>query len=183
MKANIFVSTLKFSLRIIVLHLYNKMLEKLKKLVQVEKKRYSEKGIVNTMIALFLFLGIIWVAVTLGRIFWPEHVENKFQFIFIGSIVCHTGFSIVSFLLHMPGYFGWSDYYARHLVNKKSTRPWERKNWPEQRAKTIKTLLINQFLVYPLAIYLSNMREVRVRFDNFPDFIEVLTQILVVYFI
>lgn len=66
---------------------------------------------------------------------------------------------------------GWSSYYAKYLINKKSSRPWERKNWPEMMGRAIKNLLMNQLLVYPLAVYLSNLRGIRVRFDDFPSFL------------
>ena len=51
------------------------------------------------------------------------------------------------------------------------------------RSKAIKNLVLNQFVVYPLAVYLSTMSGVRVRFDNFPDFLEVFVQIMIVYFV
>ena len=92
-------------------------------------------------------------------------------------------FQIVSFLIFLPGYMGWSQYYAKHLINKKSSRPWERKNWPEMLSKTIRNLLLNQLLVYPFAVYLSNLNGIRVRFDDFPTFIELASQVLLVYFI
>jgi hypothetical protein len=50
-------------------------------------------------------------------------------------------------------------------------------------SKTIKNLLLNQLLVYPLAVYLSNLKGIRLRFDDFPDFIELATQVFIVYFI
>lgn len=105
------------------------------------------------------------------------------QFISIGGIFCHFAFQIVSFLIYLPGYMGWSSYYAKHLINKKSSRPWDRKNWPEVFSKTIKNLLLNQIIVYPLMVYFSNLRGIRVRFDNFPGFLEFASQIFIVYFI
>jgi hypothetical protein len=52
------------------------------------------------------------------------------MFVNIWSIGLNLGMSLVSFMLYLPGYMGWSQYFADKLVNKKSSRPWERKNWP-----------------------------------------------------
>jgi hypothetical protein len=100
------------------------MFEKMQRLIQIERKRYEKKGIVNSLIAVTILLGLMWVSVTVGKIYWPEHVENKLQFVFVGSVFCHFSFQLISFLIHLPGYLGWSSYFAKHLINKKSSRPW-----------------------------------------------------------
>ncbi len=72
--------------------------------------------------------------------------------------------------MYLPGYMGWSKYYDDHLINKRSTRPWERKNWPEVRLKTIKNLFINQILLAPLAFYVTNKAKVTVNSSELPNF-------------
>ena len=84
---------------------------------------------------------------------------------------CHIASQIICFLFYLPGYLGWSEYYAKNLINKISTRPWDRKNWSEVRVRIIKNLFMNQLIVYPFAIFISNLKGIRVRFDNFPDFL------------
>ena len=105
-----------------------------------------------------------------ARLIWPKHIENKEAFIFIGSITIYFGFQTIGFLMYLPGYMGWSKYYDDHLINKRSTRPWERKNWPEVRLKTIKNLFINQILLAPLAFYVTNKAKVTVNSSELPNF-------------
>jgi hypothetical protein len=64
--------------------------------------------------------------------------------------------------MYLPGYMGWSKYYDAHLINKRSTRPWERKNWPEVKLRTMKNLFINQLLLAPIAFYVTNKAKVSV---------------------
>lgn len=51
------------------------------------------------------------------------------------------------------------------------------------RSKAIKNLVLNQLIVYPLAVYLSNKNGIRVRFDNFPTFLELFVQVIIVYMV
>lgn len=68
---------------------------------------------------------------------------------------------------------GWTKSYEKYLINKKSTRPWERKNWPEMRGNTIKNLIMSQALVVIFIPTLTSFTGggFRVRFDNFPSFL------------
>jgi sterol desaturase/sphingolipid hydroxylase (fatty acid hydroxylase superfamily) len=116
--------------------------------------------------------------------FWPSNVEDKSYFIFIGAFLWHFSFRIITFFLfYLPGYLGWSDYYAKYLINKKSTRPWERKDWTEVRNKVFRYLFVNEFVIYPVIVYGSNLRGIKLRFDSFPDFKELAAHIMVCFFV
>lgn len=157
---------------------YNKLL----RVVLIERKRYEKKGVINILIALMLLLGLMWVALETARAYWPNHIEDKELFIFLGTTFCYYAFQTLGFILHLPGYFGWSQYFKDHLINKKSTKPWERKNWSEVKLKTIKNLVLNQLIIAPFAIYVTNKEKVSVGTD-LPNFADFFIQIQIVYLI
>ena len=107
----------------------------------------------------------MWLVLESARAYWPRHIENKELFVFLGTAICYYTFQTLGFVLHLPGYLGWSQYFKDHLSNKKTTKPWERKNWPEVKIKTIKNLVINQLLLAPFAIYMTNKEKVSVGGD------------------
>lgn len=96
----------------------------------IEKKRMAKKGLANSFIAFVLFFILMSVGVELGREYWPEKIENKISFVFYGTFIIHLTSQIFIFLLYLPAYMGWTKAYEKYLINKQSTRPWERKNWP-----------------------------------------------------
>ena len=104
--------------------------KKVEIIVKIEKKKWELKGPINTAIGLLLFFGIMWAAAHFGRKYWPEHVEDKSNFVFIGSIVCSLSSQILAFILFLPGYLDISSFYRKHQINKTSSRPWEREEWP-----------------------------------------------------
>jgi sterol desaturase/sphingolipid hydroxylase (fatty acid hydroxylase superfamily) len=123
-------------------------------------------------------------SLAIGKNVLPSNVEDKSYFIFIGAFLWHFSFRIITFFLfYLPGYLGWSDYYAKYLINKKSTRPWERKDWTEVRNKVFRYLFVNEFVIYPVIVYGSNLRGIKLRFDSFPDFKELAAHIMVCFFV
>jgi cytochrome c biogenesis protein CcdA len=106
------------------------MIKKCLMLFDIERKRYRRKGITNSILGFVLLFVIMESALRIGDYYWPDIIEDKIQFVIIGSIVINLVMEIVGFLVYLPGYLGWSKYYDSHLINKKSSRPWERKNWP-----------------------------------------------------
>lgn len=104
------------------------------------------------------------------------------SFVTVGSIIINFSMEIVGFLIYLPGYLGWSKYYAANLNNKKALRPWERSNWGEVRSKTIKNFVINQLVLYPAIVYLVNLQGIKVRFEGFPSFQEFSLQMLFIYY-
>lgn len=105
------------------------MLEKIGRIIEIEKKRYAKKGLKNIAIAIFLILTIFYSALQVGTRYWPSQIDNKLHFVFVGSFICHFGFKCIIFLFHLPAYMGWTTAYAPNLINKKASLLWNRKNW------------------------------------------------------
>lgn len=101
----------------------------------------------------------------------------------MGSFIIHTIFQFISLAIYIPGYLGLSSSYKEYVVNKKSSKPWERKDWPEVRNKTIKNLFINWFIVYPLFIFVNSKGSLRVHFNDFPSVFELFTHVMAIYFL
>lgn len=73
------------------------------------------------LLILFGTMGLSWLY---GSTIWPQHIEDKSTFVTLWSIGLNIGCELFAVLLYLPGYMGWSKYYADHLVNKKASRPW-----------------------------------------------------------
>lgn len=116
------------------------------------------------MLGLALLFGVMGLVHYYGKLYWPETIEDKMSFVTIGSIALNLGMELFGFILYIPGYLGWSKYFADNLINKKSTRPWERANWVEVRSKLVKNFVINQLILYPIIIYLTNLQGIKLRF-------------------
>ncbi len=84
------------------------LVAKVQRIIAIEKKRYSKKGIKNILIGLAIMVSLIQISIIISKQYWPEQIEDKFQFIFIGSVFFHTFFQIVSLSIFLPGYMGWS---------------------------------------------------------------------------
>lgn len=46
-------------------------MNKLQRLIAIEKKRYQKKGPINTAIGVALLFGLMWIGVTIGKHYWP----------------------------------------------------------------------------------------------------------------
>jgi hypothetical protein len=159
------------------------MIAKFQRLLEIENKRYRKKGLLNIVLALVLLFATMQAAWSIGQSLWPAAIEDQMTFVTLGSIIINLGMELVGFILYLPGYMGWSKYFAEHLINKKSSRPWERRNWSEVRSKTIKNFVLNQLIIYPVVIYLSNRQGIQLRFSDYPSFSEFALQILFVYYL
>lgn len=84
------------------------LVAKVQRIIAIEKKRYGKKGIKNILIGLAIMVSLIQISIIISKQYWPEQIEDKFQFIFIGSVFFHTFFQIVSLAIFLPGYMGWS---------------------------------------------------------------------------
>ena len=87
------------------------LLQKFKKILQIEKKKYSNKGLANTALSFSLFFTIFWVIRLIGQHYWPSHIEDKAWFLFIGSVTIHTISQLVALSIYLPGYLGISSYH------------------------------------------------------------------------
>ena len=84
------------------------LVSKVQRILAIEKKRYGKKGLMNVLIGLVIMVSLIQISIAISKQYWPEEIEDKFQFIFIGSVFFHTFFQIVSLSIFLPGYMGWS---------------------------------------------------------------------------
>lgn len=84
------------------------LISKVQRIMAIEKKRYGKKGLKNVIIGLAIMLSLIQVSITIGKRYWPNEIEDKFQFIFIGSVFFHMLFQLISLFIFLPGYMGWS---------------------------------------------------------------------------
>lgn len=50
------------------------------------------------------------------------------------------------------------------------------------RSKLIKNFIINQIVLYPIIIYLTNLQGIKLRFEGFPSFKEFALHILFIYY-
>jgi hypothetical protein len=55
-------------------------------------------------------LTIMNTSLAIGRKYWPETVEDKEMFVFIGSFCAHTFAQITCFAFYLPGYLGWNPF-------------------------------------------------------------------------
>lgn len=155
--------------------------QKLKKIIQIQKTHLQKRGTLNTALGYTLLFTIFWLAHHYGRNIWPEQVEDKPFFVLIGSVTIHISAQLFSLALYLPGYLGLS-FYQKYEINEKSKWPWKRQTWPLFLKKTIFNLVINQLFVYPLMTFCSTAAGIRMRFDNFPSYWQLFTQILFIYF-
>ena len=84
------------------------LVSKIERIIAIERKRYGKKGLKNVLIGLGIMVSLIQISIIIGKQCWPDEIEDKFQFIFIGSVFFHTFFQIVSLSIFLPGYMGWS---------------------------------------------------------------------------
>lgn len=147
----------------ILYFIYFIMIDKCLRLLDIEQKRYKKKGIFNILLALALLFSTMYVSFVIGQRYWPNVVEDKMTFVTVGSIIINLSMEVIGFIIYLPGYLGWSKYFADHIINKKSLRPWERKNWPEVKSKTIYNFILNQLIIYPVIVYAFNLQGIKVR--------------------
>lgn len=86
------------------------LVSKVQRVIAIERKRYGKKGLKNVIIGLGIMLSLIQISITISKPYWPNEIkeEEKFQFIFIGSVFFHMFFQLVSLSIYLPGYMGWS---------------------------------------------------------------------------
>jgi len=126
---------------------------------------------------------MIWFSLLIGKQFWPESVEDKGSFVFYGEIIIHTITLVLSFLIYLPGYMGWAPSYEKFKINKDSKWPWERENWNQVFKKMILNIILNEIIIYPLVVYTATSMGIKQRFTDFPSFWELLTHLLIIYFL
>ena len=64
-------------------------IDKLALLVKMEKTRFKKKGLFSTILGYSLLFSLIYVSREVGLRVWPENIENKFLFFFIGAVLLH----------------------------------------------------------------------------------------------
>lgn len=126
---------------------------------------------------------MIWLSLEFGRAVWPEHVEDKGMFVFYWEIIIHTVALGLSFLLYLPGYLNWTTAYQKYQINKASKWPWQRDNWSGMCKKMLLNVFFNDFVFYPIVVYLATSRGIKQRFNEFPTFWELFGQLVVVYYL
>lgn len=125
----------------------------------------------------------MWASVEAGSRFWPTTVENEANFILIGSFLLHKLFQLISFGLYLPGYLEIAPAYKPYRINTKTSKPWERVNWSEVRKRALIFVFVNQFIVYPLIMFVSAQMKLNVRFSGFPSFWELFSQVTFIYYL
>jgi len=100
------------------------LVHKFKQIIAIEKKKYRQKGPTNTLIGFVLLFAMIYIPTAIAADYWPAVIENKVAFCVIGTFICHFGIQVVAYLLHLPGYMGISQFYEKHKLNPKGSRPW-----------------------------------------------------------
>ena len=158
-----------------------KIIEKIKLIGRVEKRKMEKKGLISNIVGYLLLFTMIYVSREVGVRVWPEYVEDKALFFFVGALALHFMAETWTFLLMLPGYLNWFSYYEKYKINKTSTWPWERPDWKIMKRKMIYNLLINQMLIFPFFIGMSGVIGVKQRFDDFPSFWEILGQLWIIY--
>ena len=130
---------------------------KVNKIWRIQKHRYQLKGTKNTGLGIVFLFILFWAGWAAGKALWPEETSNRTTFMAWSLFTIHTLFQVIGALYYLPGYFKWSwfSWYEKFRVNKKSLWPWQRANWKEMKSKTVKNLLINQLLIFPIPCYFS----------------------------
>jgi sterol desaturase/sphingolipid hydroxylase (fatty acid hydroxylase superfamily) len=112
---------------------------------------------------------------------WPEHVEDKGWFFFKWAFMLRFVAETWTLLLMLPGYLNLLPYYEKYKINKESTWPWERPNWPIVKRKLFYNLIMNQLFVFPMFIYLPTFIGVKQRFTQFPSCFEIFGHLVLIY--
>ena len=63
--------------------------ERLAMIFKIEKRKYERKGLISTIVGFSLLFSIIYIAREIGVRVWPEHVEDKAFFFFVGAVALH----------------------------------------------------------------------------------------------
>ena len=137
---------------------------------KIETKKFEKNGPANTLLGLILLVGIVWTAREIGIRIWPENIENKPRFVFLGSVLSHSLSTLIIFLVYLPGYLGLSSLHKKYIINKEAVWEWQKPNWNKTFRKFASTFSFNQFLVYPVVIFLSTFIGLKQRFTDFPTF-------------
>lgn len=151
---------------------------------QIEKYevfKYARRGFWN-IVSLSIIIGYFLFADYLKQ-FWPKHIENSGKFAFFVTIIIHNVYFILNNLVM------YLIYHIEHpLIEQYKTysEPWP---WNDNRAEwnillkdTIKTLLINQFIILPLVLstyYITGDSIGSIEFEKLPN---IGTMLLHVFF-
>ena len=119
----------------------------------------------------------------IGLAFWPDNVTNKALFYFVGVVAITILSQFLSFLMFLPGYMNLCSFYEKFKINRRSNWPWERPNWKTMRNKTFFNFILNEIIICPIDLFLSCASGVKYRFTDFPSLPELISQIMIVYFI
>lgn len=110
-------------------------------LVEVEFLRISRKGLLNNLMALTLFILLVYSTHTIGSVVWThigiplvEMLGHKWFMVVVGSAV-HTVTALSCLCVFLPAYMGrgsWLDKYRVVQVNQTPTQG-DTKQWHWQR--------------------------------------------------
>ena len=152
-------------------------------IVQIEKKKYENKGPLNTAIAYCLLLAGLGLGREIGAYLWPETIDNKVLFYFVAVMTITIVAQFISFALFLPGYLNLSPIFEKYQINKRTKWPWERPDWKEVRRKTIMNFILNELMIAPLFLFATTHNGIKYRFTEFPSLSELCLQMVLVYMI
>lgn len=98
--------------------------QKIERIKLIEKRRFRDRGLKNTVLGTALLFIFFWVFRSIGKNLWPETIQNRSAFVAWGSVIIHTLFGVIGIIYALPGYLRWSSFYKNYQVNNKSKWPW-----------------------------------------------------------
>lgn len=153
---------------------------KLTRIWKIECLKIKKKGLKNVALAYFLLFMFFYYAPIIGKSIWPQHIENKKLFQLGFSCTIPTIWTLVTSLMYLPGYLG-VEAYKQYEIQPQLKPNWEREDWQEVKWKTLKNLMLNYWIVYPLFVITGIMAAgVGLRFDDFPSHLQVLKNFAII---
>lgn len=151
------------------------------RLSEYEIFRYNRRGIFNNILSISMLVGFFYVANIL-KDYWPKEQLDEGKWYFWGILILHSGcFVFFNFLMYLI-YMAELPYFEQF---KTYTENWPWKQNPEEWSKlwdrTKKGLIINQCIIFPLAIsphYILGNSPMAVQFEDLPDLKTIIIQIL-----
>jgi sterol desaturase/sphingolipid hydroxylase (fatty acid hydroxylase superfamily) len=84
------------------------------------------------------------------------------------------------FLIYAPGYFG-AKIYDKYQIEPSRKWPWKLPNWDYMKKRTFWNLILNNFVVFPLYIYLGlSLFGSKLIYEGFPTTYELIKSFFII---
>ncbi|KAL4463503.1 hypothetical protein ABPG72_007604 [Tetrahymena utriculariae] len=159
---------------------------KLYSLIEIEKRRYKQKGL--HLITAFLLWACFFIGFPIyGKVLWSyvhEFFGQNLKILYpTGMSLLHTAFMLTWYGLFSILYCQNNTVFEKWRVNKNGKWPWQKdkKEWEELKQKTYKCLALHHLVVFPIILLFDSLvtgLKYKTSLEQFPTIGEFFFQIL-----